>query len=211
MMYIKDGVVYRNLKYVTYDGKQIFNPSDEQIQAAGYTPYTPERTLGQAIAEKIAQIQAYDASENVNVFYYGETKCWLDKATRVGLMNSTNMEKTVGRQTSKLILGDLYFDFPCDTILYMLTLLEVYAKDCYDVTAQHVINVKNLTDIDSVDNYDYTAGYPDKLNFYTNKESAVSISITGDTELLAGNTYQYAIETNPGNIETKITWSVEKA
>lgn len=42
--------------------------------------------------------------------------------------------------------------------------IEVYAKDCYNVTATHQAEVNKLTTIEEVEAYDYKTGYPEKLN-----------------------------------------------
>ena len=47
----------------------------------------------------------------------------------------------------------------------MLYALEVYASECYDVTARHEANIAELDNIEMVDAYDYTVGYPQKLVF----------------------------------------------
>ena len=44
------------------------------------------------------QVQGYDNSNKVNCFYLGEQPMWFDKATRVGLVNSLNIEKAAGRE-----------------------------------------------------------------------------------------------------------------
>ena len=52
--------------------------------------------LKQAKVEKIAEITAYDTSDKVNGFMLNGLLVWLDKATRVGLMNSTTIERDLG-------------------------------------------------------------------------------------------------------------------
>lgn len=47
----------------------------------------------------------------------------------------------------------------------MLVALEVYAGDALNVTESHKATVNALNDIESVDNFDITAGYPEKLSF----------------------------------------------
>ena len=47
----------------------------------------------------------------------------------------------------------------------MLSSLELYALNCYNVTAKHKVAIEGLTNIEDIINYDYTVGYPDKLNF----------------------------------------------
>lgn len=47
----------------------------------------------------------------------------------------------------------------------MLSALELYALECYNVTAAHKANVMALESVGDVVAYDYESGYPDKLNF----------------------------------------------
>lgn len=42
----------------------------------------------------------------------------------------------------------------------MLVAVEVYAKQCFNVTAQHKANVAALLSVDAVASYDHTSGYP---------------------------------------------------
>jgi hypothetical protein len=49
-------------------------------------------------AKKVALIYDYDKSEAVNSFTVNNESMWLDKATRVGLVNSTNVAKANGAE-----------------------------------------------------------------------------------------------------------------
>ena len=122
-------------------------------------------TLENAIKNKLEEITKYDVSENVNGFIYNGNTYWLDKATRVGLMNSTEILKEAGETTTTLWLGSLHVTFPVDDIIDMLSRLEIYALQCYNVTAQHKAAVSELTTIEAVEEYDITADYPQKLDF----------------------------------------------
>ena len=53
----------------------------------------------------LAYIEKYDASSSVNSFLLNGMEVWLDKATRVGLMNSTTIAKSMGQQKTTLWLG----------------------------------------------------------------------------------------------------------
>ena len=55
-----------------------------------------EKALVLAKKAKIAEISAYDTSDKVNGFILNGQIVWLDKATRVGLMNSTTIERDLG-------------------------------------------------------------------------------------------------------------------
>lgn len=114
-------------------------------------------------AQKIAEIEAYDTSPAVNGFSLNNTVVWLDKATRVGLMNSTSITKAMGQPTTTLWLGESKLEVPCDTAIQLLSALEMYALECFNVTAAHKKAVSELTSIEEVEKYDITAGYPAQL------------------------------------------------
>ena len=119
--------------------------------------------LKQAKVEKIAEITAYDTSDKVNGFMLNGLLVWLDKATRVGLMNSTTIAKAAGKQTTTLWLGGLKLVVDCDKAIQLLSALEMYALECFNVTASHKQAVSELTTIEEVEAYDYKSGYPKML------------------------------------------------
>lgn len=123
------------------------------------------KSLQDAITIKLREIDNYDLSEEVNSFYLNETPVWFSKSDRVGLMNSINIEKTAGREESTMWFNGIAITINCDLAIQMLSALELYALDCYNITAKHKAAVSALTTIEDVDNYDYTLGYPDKLEF----------------------------------------------
>ena len=119
--------------------------------------------LKQAKADKIAEISAYDTSDKVNGFMLNGLLVWLDKATRVGLMNSTTIAKASGHKTTTLWLGGIKLVVDCDKAIQLLSALEMYALECFNVTASHKQAVSELTTIEEVEAYDYKAGYPKML------------------------------------------------
>ena len=116
--------------------------------------------LKQAKVDKIAEIAAYDTSYKVNGFMLNGMLVWLDKATRVGLMNSTTIAKASGQETTTLWLGGLKLVVDCDKAIQLLSALEMYALECFNVTASHKQAVSELTTIEEVEAYDYKSGYP---------------------------------------------------
>ena len=119
--------------------------------------------LKQAKVDKIAEVTAYDTSSSVNGFMLNGLLVWLDKATRVGLMNSTTIAKAAGQETTTLWLGGLKLVVDCDKAIQLLSALEMYALECFNVTASHKQAVSELTTIEDVEAYDYKAGYPKML------------------------------------------------
>lgn len=119
--------------------------------------------LERAITAKIAEITDYDTSDAVNGFTLNGKELWLDKSMRVGLVNSTTIEKEAGKTETVLWFDGVSYTLPVDTALKMLAALELYALECYNVTAKHKAEVAALTTIEEVEAYDITADYPYKL------------------------------------------------
>ena len=113
----------------------------------------------------IRKIDDYDSSDSVNSFYLNGIKVWLNKDTRVGLMNSLTIEKNAGKEESTLWFNSICVTINCDAAIQMLSSLELYALDCYNKTAEHKVANEALDNIEDVMDYDYTEGYPAKLTF----------------------------------------------
>lgn len=115
-----------------------------------------------AAAQKmmLAEIEKNDTSSAVNGFMLNGQRVWLDKATRVGLMNSTSIAKAMGQPTTTLWLGDVKLVVECDKAIQLLSALEMYALECFNVTAAHKKAVSEMSTVEEVLAYDYTAGYP---------------------------------------------------
>lgn len=111
----------------------------------------------------LVTIEAYDTSSAVNGFILNGERVWLDKATRVGLMNSTSIAKAIGQATTTLWLGDAKLVVECDKAIQLLSALEMYALECFNVTAAHKKAVAELNTVEEVLEYDYTKGYPEQL------------------------------------------------
>ena len=113
----------------------------------------------------IKKVDEFDSSDEVNSFFLNGIKVWLDKDTRVGLMNSLTIEKNSGKEKSTLWFNNICITINCDAAIQMLSSLELYALSCYNVTAEHKVAIQNLTTLDEAMNYDFTTRYPEKLNF----------------------------------------------
>ena len=111
----------------------------------------------------LAAIEAYDTSSSVNGFILNGERVWLDKATRVGLMNSTQIVKAMGQKMTTLWFGGMQIEVNCDKAIGLLSALEMYALECFNVTAAHKKAVAELNTVEEVLGYDYTKGYPEQL------------------------------------------------
>lgn len=140
-----------------------FNEDEVKSAFAWFVSKMDALKLEQAKVEKIAEITAYDTSSSVNGFLLNGVLEWLDKATRVGLMNSTNIAKAAGQKTTTLWLGGAKFVIDCDEAIRLLSALEMYALECFNVTASHKAAVGWLMSLEEVEAYDYKTGYPKML------------------------------------------------
>lgn len=124
-----------------------------------------ERTLEMAKQEKIAEIDAYDTSDAVNGFTYQGQTMWIDKATRVGLVNAVDSAILLDKDTITFGIDGVSVTLPCVAAKAMLAQLELYALDCYNVTLDHKTAVESMETIAEVDAFNITVGYPEKLSF----------------------------------------------
>lgn len=108
-------------------------------------------------------IEKYDTSSSVNGFELNGMQTWLDKATRVGLMNSINVTQRAGDQKIELWLGNYKLELDCNKAIELLSKIEMYAMNCFNVTSLHKKQVSEFSNIEDFLNYDYKSGYPDKL------------------------------------------------
>lgn len=164
--YIKNGVFASDT--IELDGCVVCNPTEDMLIKAGYKEYqepvpTEAEKLEQAKADKLAEIAAYDTSSSVNGFMLNGLLVWLDKATRVGLMNSTTIAKAAGQETTTLWLKCTKLVVDCDKAIQLLSALEMYALECFNTTASHKAAVSELKSIEEVEAYDYKTGYPKML------------------------------------------------
>lgn len=155
--------------YIEIDGKQVLNPTHEQMLEAGWEVYddtpTEEEMLQLAIDRKIAEIDAYNSSPAVDSFTVGGVPMWIGFEERQRIHTSVKCYRSMGRTTMEKWFDGLKFEFPLDAWEQMLNALGVYASEALNTTERHKIAVKALTSVDEVRTYDYTVGYPPKCNF----------------------------------------------
>ena len=170
--YINDSGEYYNGGSIVIGDRRYLSPSEEILAQAGYHPVvepepTEEELLERAKADKVMEIERYDQSDAVNLFYLAGQPMWLDAQTRQTLRISIESYAAMGRETATKWFGGHQFTFPTDVWLTMLNALEVYAAEALNVTESHKADVMALDSIEAVEAYDITAGYPEKLNLTT--------------------------------------------
>ena len=90
----------------------------------------------------------YDSSFEVNCFILGGKKVWFDKDTRVGLFNLLNIEKASNTETTTLWFNNTSIEIQVDKAIALLTTVEKYAKQCYDNTQKHYVEINQLESIE---------------------------------------------------------------
>lgn len=172
--YEKDGLIKtRKQIVIRKDGMQTINPTEEMILADGWKEYVPpvapepteEELLERAKRDKRNELMRYDSSDAVNSFSISDMSMWLDKATRAGLKLRFEAEKASGAESTTLWHEGMQFPLPIDTAFQMLYALELYASACYDNTQKHLAAIDALATREDIEAYDFTTGYPPKLEF----------------------------------------------
>lgn len=156
----------RNQIVIHKDGRSIYNPTEEMVLADGWAKYVaPEPTIEDYRKRKKAEILRYDSSEEVNQFGMQEQGIWIDKATRAGLMLRFQAEQAMDKEMTTLWHGGQMFELPVETAMQMLLAIEIYASQCYDNTQRHLAEVDKLETKEEIEAYDFTVGYPEKIEF----------------------------------------------
>ena len=123
-----------------------------------------KRILNRCKNIKLKELDKFDKSNDVNSFIINGKTAWIDRETRTSINYSTSIIKNSGQETTDLWLDETCYVINCDLLLQLLSQLEMYAKRCYSITAQHRANILNIDNLEELNNYDFTTGYPDKLN-----------------------------------------------
>lgn len=134
--------------------------TDEQYELE----YPNVDPLEEAKFNKLMEINNYDQSDAVNLFYLSGQPMWLDAQTRQTLRISIESYLATGAEYVTKMFGNQQFTFPTQAWLSMLNALEVYAAEALNVTEAHKAAVNALETIEDIEQYDITDGYPEKLN-----------------------------------------------
>ena len=152
------------------EDKDILNPTEQQMLDAGWLVYVePELSdadkLIAAKIEKIAQIEAYDTSDAVEQFTINDSPMWLGHELRQQIRTSADAYAALGYENMTKVFNSIEFTFPISVWVQMLNALEVYAAEALNTTERHKAAVESMTSVQDVIDYDYTTGYPLKLEF----------------------------------------------
>lgn len=124
--------------------------------------------LIQVLKEKVS---LYDSSSSVNAFKFNGKEYWLDKSQRNSLFNLFNSADP--EEEFEIVFGEVVIKEKAKVLVEFLKALELYAYRCFVVTQKHLneldaiktpANPEEYEDyINTLLNYDYTKGYPEKL------------------------------------------------
>ena len=147
--------------------KYTHRPTEEEITEdyQWHTETLDKMMLEQAKLTKTREIKEYNSSSNVDGFYLNGVKHWLTLDERKAAELSTKAHITLGHETTEQCMGGVFYTIPCESLIYMLAELEIYALECLNHAKRQEAEVMAMTDIASVENYDVTAGYPEMLRF----------------------------------------------
>ena len=159
---ISDGMPDENgLATTEAVGRKVWVYDGVRLETGGMTSEAALTAAAQKMV--LAEIEKHDTSPAVNGFMLNGQRVWLNKDTRVGLMNSTSIAKAMGQKTTTLWFGGMQIEVNCDKAIQLLSALEMYALECFNVTAAHKKAVAELNTVEEVLGYDYTKGYPEQL------------------------------------------------
>lgn len=128
---------------------------------------TAEELLQIAKSKKQSDITEYDNSANVNSFIIGGLPMWLSFELRSRLKASLDAVEAAGQESMTKSFGGIDYPFTTAQWRAMVNAVENYAGQCQKVTEGHRNAVNALTTVKKVEAYDYTVGYPPKINFDT--------------------------------------------
>lgn len=143
-------------------GRKVWVYDGVRLETGGMTSEAALTAAAQKMV--LEQIDKYDTSTSVNGFMLNGQRVWLDKATRVGLMNGVSVAKACGMERMSLWIGGREYVMDVERLEELLVKVEIYAIGCYNVTAGHRMAVSGLTTLEDVLGYDFKAGYPEKVS-----------------------------------------------
>lgn len=128
-------------------------------------PAEPELTLEMAKAQKLAELNRYDNSDAVNQFLVNGGGAWFTPAERTSYASSVSAAKTLSVENLSFYVGENVLTVPTAMAEQMLAAVQLYADAAFMVTRAHAAAIEKLETIEDVEAYDFTQGYPEKLQF----------------------------------------------
>lgn len=131
-----------------------------------------KRYLQGAKNDMVTMINGYNNSSSVNGFIMGGKKMWLTLDERQAVKIALDAYEHNGEATMTKVWGGVEYTFPLATYKDMLARIEQYASECQNTTEKHLAAVEKLETVEDVCDYDYTAGYPEMIDFDEKSEES---------------------------------------
>nr|DAF21125.1 MAG TPA: protein of unknown function (DUF4376) [Caudoviricetes sp.] len=151
------------------------NIDEIDIQYKAWKEQQEKESLAMLKESKLDEIEAYDKSSAVNSFSLNGQSMWLDYATRNRVYDGNERLKLMGRTDTTLWLNGMCIELPIEQAQSLIASIEVYAKDCYNITERHKAEVMALKTYDEVMAFDITADYPEKIELNISETNIISL------------------------------------
>lgn len=113
----------------------------------------------------ISEITSYDSSVAVNEFTFDDKSMWIPVDVRTRIKGAISDAETLNATTITLGINEVPYTFEVQKVKVMFAHLEAYALAVNNNTLTHLQTIKQLQTLEDILNYDYTQGYPTKLEF----------------------------------------------
>ena len=146
---------------LTANNKNVLN--DDSIR---YIPIfvNGKTNIPKIINNLLSLQQKYHNSLEIKQFNINNKICWFDDKERASLINLINAKKSSGILTIIVWFDETPIELNVDEALNIINRIEQYSASCYNVTQQHLLEIKKLSTLEDCLNYDITKDYPDILN-----------------------------------------------
>lgn len=114
---------------------------------------------------KLKELMYYDKSSEINSFTVNGIQTWFTVQERVNYKLSIESAMSLGKDTISFFVGDNMLDINTELASQLLAQIQEYADAAFIVTKQHEIAINALNSAEEIEAYDFTVGYPDKLEF----------------------------------------------
>ena len=128
----------------------------------GIPPEPHERTVEDAKKEKLAALDRY-MEGNIKEFFVNGKSMWIGPNERANYKNA--LEALIERHPEVETINYAGINIAPSVALQGLAEIEVYALICDSVKNTHITKIKAKKSITTVDSYNFTTGFPEKLTF----------------------------------------------
>lgn len=163
----KHGVYYKYINPVyNEDGTiTVFEISFNQMPTEQDVEIKKQSVLPLYKAMLISEITSYDSSTAVNEFVFDGKSMWIPVDVRTRIKGAIVDAETLNATTITLGINGVPYTFEVQKAKVMFAHLEAYALAVNNNTLTHLQTIKELSTLEDIVNYDYTQGYPSKLEF----------------------------------------------